>query len=231
MNPGWSLRDRTFLAALAFSALWHCFWFFSVSINVTMKKQPRVRPQIVSLGPVLDDSIFRTLAQTKPEISQTFYRKLSDFSKPADLEVKTIEKHSPGEVVSLPFGRKVLDSIKFVVGGEKASPDNEFSPRIGMGYIQETGVEGEVKDRLVLERPEPPRLPPGFQDALSSPEIIIDFTLDTDGVVSEAEVAASTGKPAIDLLWENYLRSWRFEPLKDTGAPVKQKGKIRFRVS
>ncbi|HTL70009.1 MAG TPA: hypothetical protein VL404_01840, partial [Candidatus Eisenbacteria bacterium] len=58
----WHFRDRTFLGAVGLSLLWHFFWFFSITIVVSPPK-PKNKPmvKIVSIGPVLDDSIFRTL--------------------------------------------------------------------------------------------------------------------------------------------------------------------------
>ncbi|OGW80967.1 MAG: hypothetical protein A3C47_05870 [Omnitrophica bacterium RIFCSPHIGHO2_02_FULL_51_18] len=232
MNPGWSLRDKAFVSALALSILWHCFWFFSISITVAHKKPTRAKPQIVSLGPVLDDSLFRTLLETKPELSEAFYRRLSDFSKPIDLEVKTMSRHSPGEVVSLPFGKRVLNSIKSLVGGTKSSLDTEFTSRLGLGYLQGIeGLEGEVKERPVLNRPDVPRLPAGFQASLNNVEIVLDFSVDADGSVLGIQTIVSSGNRAADTLWENYLRGWQFEALKTFRASTRQKGRIRFRIT
>ncbi len=120
----WSFKNRSFLTAIAASLLWHFFWFFAVTITVNPDKHRfRSKPVIVSLGPVLDDRIFRTLVDTRPQASQTFYRRLSDFSSPAEVEVKTLPRTSPGEIVSLPFGKKMSNSMRTLIGGDKLSPD------------------------------------------------------------------------------------------------------------
>lgn len=231
MTQGWSFRDRSFLSALLLSLLWHCFWFFSVSIVVTTRRPMHVKPEIVSLGPVLDDSIFRTLAETRPEISETFYRRLSDFSKPADLEVKTLDRYVSGEVVSLPFGQRVLNSIRSLVGGTKQSPDLDLVSRIGIHYSQETeGLEGELKGRPMAAKPEAPKLPAGFDVSFEGTEIVFDFTVDPEGVVSDIQKVQSSGNRDIDLLWEDYLRHWRFTPAAGPSASGNPKGRVRFRI-
>ncbi len=231
VTPGWSLRDRSFLSALAFSLLWHCFWFFSVSISVAVKKPAHPRPKIVSLGPVLDDSIFRTLVETRPELSETFYRRLSDFSKQVDLEVKTMERLSPGEVVGLPLGRRMMSSIRSLVGGAKSSPDTEFASRLATGYSQEIeALEGEVRGRAVIDRPEAPHLPAGFEASLGGAGVVLDFIVERDGSVSDVHTAVSSGNRHMDFLWESYLKNWRFEPQEAPLPGVRQKGRIRFRA-
>jgi len=92
---------------------------------------------VVSLGPVIDDTIFRTLVENKPQLSETFYRHLSDFTVPMEVEVQSIERHSPGDVVSVPMGRKVSNHLKDLVGGEKPTPDTELTSRIQIRYPEE----------------------------------------------------------------------------------------------
>ncbi len=228
----WSFRDRSFGFALGLSLLWHFFWFFSIAIVVTPPKvSGTARPVIVSLGPVLDDSIFRILAQTKPQISETFYRRLSDFSAPMELEVKTAERYSSGDVVSVPFGKKVTSLLRSLVSGEKSVPHYEFSSHLNLGYSEESVViEGDAKARQVVSRPEAPLLPPDFESSAKAAEIELEFTVDASGAVTRAEVILSSGRPDADLLWVRYLKAWQFSPL-DLGRPlVDQSGRARFRL-
>src|SRR3989338_1989314 len=119
---------------------WHFFWFFSITITVNPSQRfgHQPRPKIVSLGPVLDDTIFKTLVEKKPQLSETFYRRISDFSSPLDLQVKTMERFSPGEVVGLPARKKFWSSLRGLVGGAKTSPDYTFvtheTPALGVSY-------------------------------------------------------------------------------------------------
>ena len=227
----WSFRDRAFGLALGISLLWHAFWFFSISIVVNpskMKHKPR--PLIVSLGPVLDDSIFRTLAQTKPQLSETFYRRLSDFAAPMELEVQTAERYQPGDVVSVPMGKKVTSLLRTLMGGEKTSPDYEFASKIKLGYSEESyTVEGDAAGRVVASKPSEPRIPTGV--SVGNPEMELYFTVDPAGVILKAEILVSSGDALVDTLWLNYFKEWQFDPA-DLGKPqTDQAGKIKFRLS
>ena len=230
--PGWSFWNRSFAMALGVSLLWHFFWFFSVTITVNPLKRfnAKPHPKIVSLGPVLDDTIFRTLVENKPQLSETLYRRISDFSSPLDLQVKTMERYSPGEVVGLPFSKKFWSSLKELVGGAKASPDYEFVSRFKTGFSEEApGIEGEASSRQVLSRPEEPVFPFGADPSLRDSEVELEFTVDPSGLVSHAETVLSSGNPDVDLMWARHLRHWQFSPLEAGKAALPQTGKIRLR--
>ena len=150
---GWSFWERPFTAALGLSVLWHAFWFFSITISLNPNKMiAKPHPRIVSLGPVLDDKMFRTLVETKPEYSQTFYRRLSDFASPVEIQTKTVERYSRGSVVSLPLGKKTWNAVQSLIGGTKASPEHEFASRIKIGFTDEPSeIEGGPKDKAARE--------------------------------------------------------------------------------
>ncbi len=226
----WTFRDRSFIWALAVSVLWHCFWFFSVTIVVSPpRKQEKNRPKMVSLGPVLNDRIFKTLVETKPQFSQTFYRQPSDLLKPMEVPTRTIERHAPGDVVSLPEGKNFFNSLKALIGGSKSSPDYEFAEKLpapvtGTPYE----IEGELKNRQVLSLPEEPSLPPGADPSFKNSRTEIEFTVETSGSVDVAQVVSSSGDLSVDLAWMKYLRSWQFVPLQ-AGNASDQKGRAKFR--
>lgn len=90
----------------------------------------KAKPQVVALGPVLDDTIFKMLVETRPKISETFYRRLSDFSSAIEPPIKTAPHYEPGQVVSLPFGSKMSQMIHDLLGGEKLVPGTEFRRRM-----------------------------------------------------------------------------------------------------
>ena len=126
----WSFRDRSFLWALLLSLLWHSFWFFSLTIVVSADKKIRQKTKLVSIGSVLDDSIFKTIVENRPQLSQAFYRPLSDFSSQLETKPQTLERYSAGDVVSVPFSKKFSDSLKELIGGEKYSPQYEIAPQL-----------------------------------------------------------------------------------------------------
>ena len=129
----WSFNDCSFLFALAVSLLWHLFWFFSVTIVVAPpRRTPMIQPQVVSLGPVLDDAIFKTLVDTRPEVSKAFYRPPADFSAATEAPAEAVGRYEPGDVVSVPSGNQFSSKLKELVGGDKAIPDfsDDFSPNV-----------------------------------------------------------------------------------------------------
>ncbi len=127
----WSLTSRTLWIAVGFSVLWHLFWFFSIHITVSpLKKSAKPRPRIVSLGPVLDDSIFRQLVDTRPEASQAFYRRITDLKPIAQIEdVKTTQRQPISGVISLPYSRDLAGDVKDLLSGTKQVPEHEFNTR------------------------------------------------------------------------------------------------------
>lgn len=127
---GWSFTDRNFLKALSISLLWHGFWFFAVVISVNPKRFAfKEHAKVVSLGPVLNDTIFRTLVDSRPETSQVVYRRLSDFKSPVELETRTLEREAlpQGQVVSVPGLQNEPSLLRQLIGGEKLSPEPELT--------------------------------------------------------------------------------------------------------
>ena len=125
---GWSFSDRSFAVALGLSIIWHLFWFSLVTIGLNPeKKLAKPRAKIIFLGPVLDDKIFHTLVESKPELSKTLSHRLLEFSAPVDIKTKTIERYNPGPAVNLPLEEKTRNSVRGMVGGAKASPEHEFN--------------------------------------------------------------------------------------------------------
>ena len=219
----WSFTDRSFLFALAVSVLWHLFWFFSVRIIVTplaLKKQ--VNTALVSLGPVLDDAIFRTLVETRPEVSQAFYRELSDFESATELPAQKAERHETGDVTSLPMGEKFESTLRRLVGGDKISPEySEGTANLFSGGSYFT-LTGDITPNDILSRPKQPSM-----IALSPVEI--EFEVDSAGNVASTEVTLSSGDTALDTRWEDHLRQWLFSPAPVLGEAGRLRGKVTFR--
>jgi hypothetical protein len=226
----WSFRDRSFLGGMALSLLWHFFWFFSIAIVVSpSKKSEKPKPRVVSLGPVIDDSIFRTLAQTKPQLSETFYRQPQDFAKVLEPEVKTIERQLPGDVVSVPFGKKAVDRMRNLLGGRKISPQDEFAWRIPIAFAEPSAtIEGEIKGRAVIHKPEGFPVPLSMIKAARTQAIEFQVVVNALGEVERTRLIASSGNAEADALWGEYLNQWQFEALGLDKPPVDQEGTVKF---
>ncbi|MCG3176326.1 MAG: hypothetical protein MOGMAGMI_01275 [Candidatus Omnitrophica bacterium] len=217
----WSFFNRPFLAALVLSALWHFLWVATLNVTVESKRfDPRKRPEIVSLGPVLDDSMIRTLVESRPRYSEAFYRHLSDLSRTVEPEVRTSGRRAPGEVVSFSMGQRLFDSLRAAVGGSKFEPDGQ---RDAAGDGPEIG--GEAASRTLLYRPSVPETRAHAYLGLTRQPLEIAFEISPAGAVVSAEIAGSSGDPETDLLYVRYLKEWRFSP---SGSAAVMKGKVRF---
>ena len=122
---GWSFRDKSFLIALGLSVIWHLLWFFLVTVSLNPDRSlSKPKAKIVFLGSVLNDTIFRTLVETKPELSHVVTRKLSEYTALVDVRSKTIDRYSRGSVVSLPLGEKSENVVRGLIRGTKMVPDH-----------------------------------------------------------------------------------------------------------
>jgi hypothetical protein len=202
--------------ALAVSVLWHLLWFFLVTIVVQVpKKKSGNQPVIVSFGPVLDDIIFKTLVETRPEISKAFYRQPADFSSATDVPTETVERYSTGDVISVPSGKKFMAALKNLVGGGKISPEGITAAENYFEIITPTNAPA------ILSRPPAPSA--AFVSAAQPTEI--EFLIDAHGKVSDVEVVASSGDSTVDHWWENHLQQWIFSEVR----PSDSKSRLRVR--
>lgn len=59
-------KDRVFIYAILFSAIWHIFWISSVSVVVVPKAERKVKFSGVSfLGPILDKGILKVSVEPR----------------------------------------------------------------------------------------------------------------------------------------------------------------------
>ena len=222
-SRSWSFTDRSFVFAALVSVLWHLFWFFSVTIVVAPhRKKSLPPPKVVALGPVLADAIFKTLVDTRPEISKAFYRQPADFSTATEVPEQSVEHYAPGDVVSVSAGRKFASGLKNVVSGAKAEPEFAPPPELFPGVYFE--LSGPLDASQVLSRPEGP--PAGV--LLSGASAELEFSVQPDGGVTDAEVVVSSGDAAADLAWAAHLRQWIFSP-EGALAAKGVRMRVRFR--
>lgn len=225
----WNFGHRLFWLGLLISILWHFFWFFAVKITVNPAAMlARQKPRVVSLGPVLDDTIFRTLAENKPKYTETFYRRLSDFSFATDLKVETLSRFSSGEVVSVPLSKRALDAMREALGGVKGIPDFGAIPFPGSS-AEEAKIEGEAASLQILSKPPKPQFPFGVNPEYKFAETVVEFAVDAKGSISRAQVFVSSGSQEADAVWVSYVREWQFSPFSTSASETQEKiGRIRL---
>ncbi len=214
--------NRSFSFAVALSVLWHLFWFFSVTIIVTPRSEKKAaRTKFVSIGRVLDDSIFQTLVESRPEYSKAFYRELSDFDAATELPTPSMGRHESGDVTSLPLGADPAQSLRQLMSGPKAAPE-EFFRGTGFSPSDYFQLSGDVASHQILSRPEPP-------DVNDVRPVEFEFELDSTGKVVLMTVVVTSGDTALDQRWEDHLRQWLFTPSPVFGEDGHNKGRVTFR--
>lgn len=217
--------DRSFLFGAVVSLLWHLFWFFAVTIVVTPQTAERQSPtKLVSLGPVLDDMLIKTLVESRPEYSKAFYRELSDFEVATEVPAQTIERRESGEVTSLPLGGMAERRLRRLMSGDKAFPGDLFKGGGGFSVSDYFSLEGDVSAGRLLSRPEPPEV----NDVRP---VEIRFEIDSAGRVASSEIAVSSGDAALDARWQDHFRQWLFSPSPVLGEEGRLRGKVVFRRS
>lgn len=215
----WTFTDRAFLFAAAVSVLWHLFWFFAVTIVVTPATRLKpVRTAMVSLGPVLDDALIKTLIESRPEYSRAFYRELSEFESAVEVPRQSLERREDGDVTSLPFGAKATEDLHRALSGAKGSADF-FQGGSGFSVSDYFKLEGDVGSPDLLSRPEPPAV----NDVRP---VEVAFEIDAGGRVISTEIVRSSGDTALDARWEDHLRQWLFSP-----SPALSGGRLKAKAT
>ena len=196
------ILDRSVAYAMSVSVLWHLFWFFTVNVNVTPKGFVKAgQTKVVSLGAMLDDEIFKTLVESRPESTRASYRELSEFRPATELPPPAVQRQVPGDVTSLPGGEKLTGSLRSVISGVKASALSSES--VPASTEEPFTLTQGLLPSQILSRPEPPA-PAGA--------LTVSFELDASGRVVSANTTVSSGDPSVDRAYEAYVLQWVFAP-------------------
>ena len=206
----WYFGDRSFLFAAAISILWHLLWFISITIEVN-QHAPKggKRPEIVSLGAVLDDAIFKTLIESRTEFSKTYYRQPEEFAKETAVPQETSERYVAGDVVSMTANKAFVSSLKQRISGDKTVTE-AAAVGIPVASLEDMfEISGDVTRDQLLTIPTQAPLE-AQKDGLVKPEFQI--FVDTSGKVSNVRVLKSSGDSEADHAWETSLYDWIFRP-------------------
>jgi len=231
----WNFKNRAFILAVLISVLWHCFWFFSIVITVgPSQKLMRPRTTMVSLGPVVDDTIFKALIESRPQLSQTFYRRASDFEFPEDALTQTLERVEPGDVISVPR-KKFYQSLKSALSGPKPQPEDgpgrgaSLESAFERQMAPESDLSGDLAVRALIKRPPAPAYPLWAESGFRGSETEVELSVSSAGLVEDAVILSGSGNPGIDAFWLDHVRRWRFAPTEAHSGI--QKGRVRLRFA
>jgi len=226
-----AVKNRGFQYAIAISVLWHLFWFFAITIDIkapASKHRPDLK--VYFLGPVLSDDAFNMIVALKPELSETSYRAPEDFSQNLEPEMGTLERLSPGDLVSVPLGRATWGALRGVIKAEKPYADTEFYQKFSIDIVKSPfPIQGDLKRRDILYLPELPEEPLALnlEEPALIPEAEFELTVSDSGEVTRVENIISSGQPEVDLTWQRYLKKWQFMPQERKAKKGPQKGIVR----
>jgi len=82
-------------------------------------------------------------------------------------------------------------------------------------------VDGVANGPVVLHGNRPPEYPPEARRRGQSGRVVLRVTIETDGTVSEAMIARSSGYEALDAAALRAVRTWKFTPAHVDGAAIR----------
>jgi hypothetical protein len=226
------LKNRGLQVAIVGSFLWHFFWMFVVTVPFQLDGlEKKTHPRIYFLGPVLTDESFNLIVESKPELSQTYYEALERGQGDFEPEIESLERQSPGDMVSIPLGRTTWNTLKGMFHDDKKGPSEFFYEKFPIEIVENPfPITGELKDRGILYLPPTPTLLPApFHEGgvPSWNESVFGITVNPECHVVQMENLISAGDPEADLIWKKYLEGWKFMPL-DYEFATDQTGEIKL---
>lgn len=230
-------RDKSFNISLFISIGWHLFWMFAVMLVIMPKGLDFARfPTTSFLGPILNQGVFSEGFAGESTSIPTPYRRNFIASEALEASHRSLIRDPRGGLSRSQFQKGLLVPEKNVdLSHKKRVPrlsaafrnsmiDKRVDPspplpegeRVGLPSGQ-TGVRGfeeingPLKDRRLVYKPERPRLPSWTHRTGLDFAIGIKIWVSPEGVVESVESLTTTGYPQIDCLWMGYARGWLFE--------------------
>ena len=230
------LKDRTLNIAILISASWHLVCIFFISPILISVHSRTGSADISFLGSILQRveafsekpfSLNRISPIQKIEMIRNI--KSREF---APLDSKYLTEFTlmePKSVMKAPGVQP--DKEKFVFSGNKSivfKTPYKKKERPGL-FFKDILITGEARNRMVLYRPDLPRLsiiPSGFSSDYS---VSIRFRISKHGFVENPECFISSGSSVIDQIAIRYIRRWQFAP-QDESSKRPQEGMVRVNL-
>ena len=233
--PLYYLKERGFQLAIIGSVVWHFFWLFGVQVNeYPHERSGSSKTRIYFLGPVLTDEAFNMIVSTKPELSETLYRSASQLIQTLEPEIENLSRHTPGDLVSIPFGQRTWHSLRGILEIQRQRQPSYFYEKFSVDIIKSPfPLTGDLAKRDLFYLPQLPRKPDRLlypEGITVGPEALFEITVNAKGEVTKVENIVSTGNPEEDLIWNRYLKDWQFMPFPGESGP-NQKGQLRVGFS
>lgn len=198
-------------SAICLSALWHLFWFSSITVvSLPTKVQYPRFADISFLGSLLDEPSFEVhVAQKLPSRGPSVV-----FSQ------RTVE-HLPFQPFSeekeallrirLPDSKRGWGIPGEFLGLKKRDP-SAFVKRESLAEQDLPPLEGPLVSRILYYRPSLPKLPRWIDPPKGTTHLKLRFWVSPQGKVVHVERMTSSGDPTLDTIGIRYLRRWQFNP-------------------
>ena len=221
-------KDRNLNIAIVISASCHIIGMLSISPVIISGNMKDTHGTVSFLGSILE----RVIAV--PENSLT----LEDDYFIQNLERIAIAKSEKISLVSPDVGSKSIasqpDKGRFASNKDKGSvpffglrQSKRERPRIEFSNVF---IAGEAKDRMLLYKPDLPRVIVLDSDFSFDHEVVVRFRIHQYGFIENPECLTSSGSPEVDRAAIRYIRKWQFVPL-DRKTDTLQEGMVRLRFN
>ena len=214
-------KNKSFTIAFSISALWHIFWMSALNIAMPGNLQLVKTSGVSFLGPILDKTAFDVILKDRPKFIDTIY-KIPQI--PLDglisLELPAIQQKFESGIISIPTRDRFEISLRGLVANVKKIPsyhDDTFQRTSQPIYADR--VQGPASVRVLLYKPEPPRLPNILDVTDKKFTMKLKFYISADGKVERVQPVSSSGYPDVDLLGVRYIKEWKFEPKRTSAEP------------
>jgi len=227
-------RKSFLIPAIVISAVLHLLYLslFGLKPGKTFLTD-RKYSEIIFLGSILEKSMFNLSVVEKPVRPETMYK------SPAVIRnEKWLDIDGPERQVGVSNLFDKLDSANSFSGKKYDSGKNPLSVVSGSRAIyynieEKTAnkfIEGPVKSRDLIFKPETPYLPRNRYANDENYVIKFKFNISESGNVVQIEPVLSSGNAEVDILYSSYLRKWKFAPVSYAVKKEKDWGVVTLHV-
>lgn len=217
-------RDRIFSISFLISLFGHLFWMTVITVitvptGLSLGKYTKVS----FLGPILEKTAFELMLDESNARFETLYRRPIMPKYTFEVEIDSPTKDTIGLFAERRRPFDFTFSPRSIFRESKATMPYFFKE--GASSFQEVPEsESSVRRRAVVFKPdEIPRVPARIAKDRKRFRVQFKFIVSPDGSVENVRPVVSSGYPQVDMIGMDYLRKWRFTPLR---ASDKQNGYV-----
>ena len=221
-------KDRNLNIAIVISASCHLIGMLSIAPVIVSGNMENTHGTVSFLGSILE----RVIAV--PENSLTleedyFIQNLERIaiSNPEKISLVSPDVGSKSTAAQPDKGRFTSNNNKGSVPFFGLRQSKRERPR---AEFFDVFIAGEAKDRMLLYKPDLPKVIVLDSDFSLDHEVVVRFRIHQHGFIENPECLMSSGSPEVDRAAIRYIRKWQFVPL-DSKRDGLQEGMARLRFA